>query len=678
MSVTQLRQDEAAAIDHDTAIALYRTMIRIAEADKRIQQGLAAGELQFQYYPAGGQEAIAAAVGAHLRPDDYSVITYRCIHDIVAKGTPMREIMAEMYGRLTGTSKGKGGPMHLSDPNSGLMATTGIVGSGPPIANGLALAAQMQGTGRVCAVSFGDGAANIGAVHEALNLAALWKLPVVFVCQNNLYAEYTSYAHSTASPDIAGRAAGYGMAGERVDGTDPIATWEAAGRAVARARAGEGPTLLECVAPRLQGHAYGSSEEHMDAAALAAARAAAPVGAYRKRLIAEGWAREDELAAIDAEARAEVEDAQRFAQESAAAGPEDLLTDVFADPADIPETDAQPRQRAAEPQATRKMTFGAAINAAMDYALSNDPAVILLGEDIEDPAGGIVKATAGLSSKHGRERVRGTPISEQAIVGAAIGASLAGLKPIAEIMINDFAMVCMDQIANHAAKLRYMSGGRTNVPIVLRMMTAGAVGSFGAQHSQSLESWFAHIPGLKVVAPSNAADAYGLLLSALDDPDPVVFLEAMRCYFVPGQVPEGDWRVPLGQAAVARPGRDLTIVSYSWGMQEALGAAQMLAGEGIEAEVIDLRSLVPLDFATVAASVERTGRALVTHPAVEFCGFGAELAARLQERLWGKLKAPVLRLGGRYTPIPFAQGLEALHFPDATGIAARARQMMGA
>lgn len=669
--------DMSGSVDRETALGIWRTMTRIAAADRAICQALAAGDLQFQCYPAGGQEAIPAAIASVLEPDDLSVITYRCIHDIVAKGTPMTDIMAEMYGRVTGTSKGKGGPMHLTDPNSGLMATTGIVGAGAPIANGIALAQQLRGTGRIVTCSFGDGAANIGAVHEALNLAALWKLPVVFVCQNNLHAEYTSYADSTASPSIAGRAEGYGMAGERVDGTDPVAVREAAARAVARARAGEGPTLLECVAHRLRGMPSAPTWRTWTRR-RSRARAAAPIITYRARLLAEGLASEEELAAIEAEA--EAAETRAFAETSQTPSAAELTTDIFESGADLP--DGPPRARppsSLPPPGDRMLTFGQAITEALDIALGSDPAVTLLGEDIEDPAGGIVKATYGLSTRHGRNRVRGTPISEQAIVGAGIGAAMGGLKPVAEIMVCDVAMVAMDQIANHAAKLRYMSGGRTAVPMTMRMLTAGNVGSFGAQHSQSLEAWFCHIPGLKVVAPSTAHDAKGLLLSAIHDPDPVIFIEAMRCFFVPGPVPEGDYRVPLGLASVARPGRDLTILSWSWGMQEALAAAADLAGEGVAAEVIDLRSLVPLDTETIARSVGQTGRVLIGHPAVEFCGFGAELAARLQERFRGEPKAPVAlaRLGAACTPIPFAQNLESLHFPNAEGVKAKARALMG-
>jgi len=664
-------------MSNDTAVEIFSTMYRIQATDQRIQQELASGNLQFQYYPCGGQEAIPAAIAPLIEDDDLAVITYRCIHDILAKGTPVREILAEMFGKETGTSKGKGGPMHLSDPHSGLMVTTGIVGAGAPIAGGIALGEQLKGSGRIVTCSFGDGAANIGAVHEALNLAALWQLPVVFICQNNLYAEYTSFADSTRSESIADRARGYGMPGERVDGTDPMLVYQAAARAIVRAREGEGPTLLECVAHRLQGHAFGSDEAHMDAESLEAARAQTPLQLFRTRLVKEKIADENLLTEIEKAADEEVTDALNFAKTSAPPGTKELLVDVFADPKHLPVgRSTTDEQYSLPPALGRSVTYGAAINEALDQALENDENVILLGEDIEDPAGGVAKATAGLSTKYGKERVRGTPISEQAIVGAAIGASLVGLRPVAEVMIMDFTMVCMDQIANHAAKLRYMSGGRTSVPITLRMLTAGNVGSFGAQHSQSLEAWFAHIPGLKIVTPSNPADAKGLLLSCIDDPDPCIVVEAMRCYFTPGEVPAEPYKIPLGQAKIARPGKDMTIISYGWMVIEALAAAEILAENGVDAEVVDLRSIVPLDMDTVCRSVEKTGRALVTHSAVEFCGFGAELAAGIQQEAWSDLKAPVGRVGARYSPVPFTQNLEAEHFPNAARIVREAQTLI--
>jgi pyruvate/2-oxoglutarate/acetoin dehydrogenase E1 component/TPP-dependent pyruvate/acetoin dehydrogenase alpha subunit len=662
-------------------LSLYTTMARIAAADKAIQRGLSAGELQFQYYPAGGQEAIPAGICSVLNPDDYVVATYRVIHDIVAKGTPLNEIMAEMYGRQAGSCKGKGGPMHMSDPQSGLMVTTGIVGGGIPIASGLALGEQMKGSGKVVVVNFGDGATSIGAFHEGLIMASIWKLPVVFVCQNNQYAEYTAIDEYTLTRDFSKRAAAYEMPGIRVDGTDPLAVREAARQAIERARRGEGPTLIEAYCERLQGHAFGSDEGHMDKERLRAAKAVAPVPKFRKRLLDEGLATEVELAAIDASARREVDEAMAYAKASPLPPAEEVYLDVFGDPTALPpgEGPGSGSHGKAEtlPATERMITFSQAVNEALAIALETDPRVFLMGEDIADPAGGVLKTTAGLSTRFGRDRVRPTPIAETGIIGAAIGAAMAGMRPVPEIMINDFLMVAMDQLANHAAKLRYMSGGRTNVPLTIRTVSAGFVGSFGAQHSQSLESWLAHSPGLKVVYPSTAADAKGLLLSCIWDEDPCVFFEAARVYFNPGPVPEGDYRIPLGVADVKRAGSDLTIVSYGWPVIEALGVAEQMAKEGISIEVVDLRSIVPLDLETVLASVRKTGRALVVHAGVGFSGFGAELAAQIHQHLHGALKAPVGRVCGRYTPIPFSQGIESLHFPTGERIADGVRAVLG-
>jgi 2-oxoisovalerate dehydrogenase E1 component len=672
------RNIEGWVMDQKQHLELYRVMFTIAETDRTIVRSLAAGELQFQYYPCGGQEAIAAGVGALLKRDDYMVTTYRGIHDIIAKGTPLKEVLAEIHGRIDGTSKGKGGPMHLSDPNSGLMVTTGIVGAGIPIANGLALAEQLRKSQRVTVVSFGDGATSIGAFHEALNMASVWKLPVVFVCQNNQYAEYTSIPEYTATRDFSKRAGAYEMPGVRVDGNDPVAVYEQVSAAITRARQGGGPTLVEAVCHRLQGHSFGSDEGHMDAGALAKAREAAPVPVFRRRLLASG-ASETQLAEIEARVKSEIAAALKFAQASAPPAASELYTDIFGNDDDVPDFAKSPPRPAATKTigdaGKRQILMAQAINEALDIALGADSRVVLLGEDIADPAGGVLKVTAGLSSKHGRDRVRPTPIAEQAIVGAGIGAALAGMRPVPEIMINDFLMVCMDQVANHAAKLRYMSGGRTNVPLTIRTVSAGNVGSFGAQHSQSLEGWLTHTPGIKVVYPSTAYDAKGLLLSCIFDEDPCVFFEAARCYFTPGPVPEGDYRIPLGVADIKRSGTDLSIIGWGWPLADATAAAATLAKDGIDAEIVDLRTLIPLDRATLLESVSKTGRALIVHSAIEFGGYGAELATIIHQALHGRLKAAVARVGARYTPVPFAQSLEALHFPSADRIVAAARKL---
>ncbi|MEW9854546.1 alpha-ketoacid dehydrogenase subunit beta [Novosphingobium sp. M1R2S20] len=316
-----------------------------------------------------------------------------------------------------------------------------------------------------------------------------------------------------------------------------------------------------------------------------------------------------------------------------------------------------------------QITVLQAYSQALMDAMTEDDEVIVLGEDIADPEeGGVVGVTKGLSSKFGELRVRTTPIAEEAIIGAAVGASLVGFKPVAEIMLMNFTTVAMDMIVNHAAKLRYMSGGQTHCPLVIRTMTGGGM-STGGQHSDYYEAWFAHTPGMKVVCPSTTEDAYGLLRSAIEDPDPVLIVENLPIYWTKGPKPASDHRVPLGKAKVVVPGTDVTIVSYSRTALESLGALQALGEAGISAEVIDLRTIQPWDQETVLASVEKTGRLLVAHEAVVPFGAGAEIAAVVQDKLFGKLKAPVKRIGAPFNPVPFSKPLETEHVINGAKIA---------
>ena len=327
--------------------------------------------------------------------------------------------------------------------------------------------------------------------------------------------------------------------------------------------------------------------------------------------------------------------------------------------------------------ATEDLSMREALGAALAGALAADPTVLLLGEDLADPGGGISQVTKGLSTTFGTDRVRDTPISEAAIVGAAVGAAVSGLRPVAELMIMDFISIALDQLVNHAAKARYMSGGLLSVPLTLRTAVFGGIGS-GATHSQTLEAWLAHIPGLKVVVPSTPADAKGLLTSCIFDDDPCVFVENVALYGTRGPVPTGDHRVPLGRAAVVRPGRDVTLVAYGRTVRDALAAAEQLAAEGIEVEVVDLRSLVPFDAETVLASAARTRRVVVAHHATRFAGVGAEVAAVCGEELFGTLEAPVRRVGAAFAPIGSAAVLEAAVMPSAASLVAAVRSVAGA
>jgi 2-oxoisovalerate dehydrogenase E1 component len=597
----------------------------------------------------------------------------------VAKGVPLEKLFAEALGRVGGVNKGKGGSPHISDPQSGSMLTTAIVGAGAPIANGLAFAAKSRGEDRVTIVNFGDGATSIGAIHEAMNLAGVWKLPVIFLCQNNQFGEHTTIPDYTASTDFASRAKAYGFAGVKLDANDVAGFYRGMKEVIAEVRGGNGPYFVEALTNRLGPHAGIGDNDELTPEALAAAKQAWPVPRTRALLLEAGVCTANELTEIDDAARAEVETAIAHAMKSPATPVEETLVDVYADPDVPPRRGHYPRRQAEqEPGGERKvMSMAEAICDAQDTALGLDSNVWLLGEDVHDPTGGVFGTSRGLTAKHGRDRIRPTPIAEQSIIGAGIGSALVGMRPIAEIMFLDFAAVCMDQIANHAAKQRFMSGAATHVPMTMRMMVGGGTGGFGAQHSQSLEAWLTHIPGLKVAYPSTAYDAKGLLLSCIFDEDPCVHLESIKLLFtLKGEVPVEDYRIPLGVAKLRREGGDISLITYGWQVQECLAAAERLAAEGISAEVIDLRTLVPLDYARVFDSVKKTGRALVVHAATEFCGFGAELAATIGRELFGKLKAPVERLGADFAPIAYSREIELNQIPNQGSIAARVRELL--
>ncbi|MEM5388763.1 alpha-ketoacid dehydrogenase subunit beta [Paraburkholderia phymatum] len=325
---------------------------------------------------------------------------------------------------------------------------------------------------------------------------------------------------------------------------------------------------------------------------------------------------------------------------------------------------------------TNKITTVQALNMALDEALAADPEVILLGEDVADPEdGGVMGVTKGLSTRYGDARVRSTPISEQAIIGAAIGASMVGMRPIAEIMLMNFTTVAMDMIVNHAAKLRFMSGGQTQVPLTIRT-TTGAGFSTAGQHADYLEAWFAHTAGLKVVTYSSPAEAKGLLLSCIFDDDPCIFIEHLPTYFTPGDPPDPGLRIPLGVANIVREGRDATVVCYGPQVAPALAAATKLAGEDIAIEVIDLRTIAPWDRATVLKSVAKTGAAVVAHEAVKPFGVGAEISSVIHEELFSQLRAPVQRIGAPHCPVPYSKPLEQAFIPGAAQIEAALRKTL--
>ena len=685
-------------LERSGALALHRTMVLIRVFESRVEELFKAGKLPGFVHTYLGQEAIAAGVCGHLGSDDYITSTHRGHGHAIAKGMSPAALMAELYGRAEGACRGRGGSMHVADFSLGMLGANGIVGGGFGITAGAALSARHRGTNRVAVCFFGDGGINKGTFHEALNFASVHRLGVVYVCENNQYAQFTAPSRTTSVDDLAVRAAAYGMAGATVDGNDVAAVSSAAAEAVERARGGHGPTLLNMVTYRLGGHYVGDAEVYRDAAEVEEHRRRDPIQRWEDTLASRGWLDSAGRAAVWEDAAATVRDAEERAEAGSFPDPESALDDVFTPvPAASPDSDrgrvrvaaagdagsegaavrvsatprASPEGEAGE---TRRMTFGQATVDAMASAMRSDDSVLVLGEDIS--WGGNFGQFRGLVDEFGPGRVIDMPISEAIIVAVAVGAATAGLRPVASMSYVEFTLGAMDEIVNQASKFRYMFGGQVSVPLVLRA-SDGVLRSSGSQHSSSLDGLFTHLPGLKVVAPSNSADAKGLLRTAIDDPDPVIYLEHKKITAQRGPVPTGDYRVPLGAAAVTRPGTDVTVVTYSAMALNALAAAEQVASDGIDVEVIDLRSLVPLDFDTVLESVARTRRAVVAHESWRFGGFGAELAAQLHTELFGELEAPVARVGAASAPIPFSPPLEAAVVPGTEDVAAAVRAVMG-
>ena len=700
------------ALERSEALALHRTMVLIRVFESRVEELFKAGKLPGFVHTYLGEEAIAAGVCSRLGPDDYITSTHRGHGHALAKGMSPAALMAELYGRAEGACRGRGGSMHVADFSLGMLGANGIVGGGFGIAAGAALAARHRGTDRVAVCFFGDGGINKGTFHEALNFASVHRLGVVYVCENNQYAQFTARSRTTSVEDLAVRATAYGMAGATVDGNDVAAVSAAALEAVERARDGEGPTLLNMVTYRLGGHYVGDAEVYRDASEVEEYRGRDPIQRWEETLADRGWLDSESRAAVYQEAAATVRDAEERAEAGPLPDPDSALDDVFTPvPAATDDADGGPVHVSAAPAGgsdrgpapvsaardggsdgrpagvsappgdgtggeageTRRMTFGQATVDAMASAMRSDDSVLALGEDIS--WGGNFGQFRGLVDEFGPGRVIDMPISEAIIVAVAVGAATAGLRPVASMSFVEFTLGAMDEIVNQASKFRYMFGGQVSVPLVLRA-SDGVLRSSASQHSSSLEGLFTHLPGLKVVAPSNPADAKGLLRTAIDDPDPVIYLEHKKITAQRGPVPTGDYRVPLGSAAVVRPGADVTVVAYSAMALNALAAAEHLASDGIDVEVIDLRSLVPLDFDTVLESVARTRRAVVAHEAWRFGGFGAELAAQLHAELFGELEAPVARVGAASAPIPFSPPLEAAVVPGADAVEAAVRAVM--
>jgi 2-oxoisovalerate dehydrogenase E1 component len=644
-------------------VEMHRRMVLIRGFEERVSALYRDGEVPGFVHLSIGQEASAVGACWPLRPTDVITSTHRGHGHCLAKGLEPLGMFAELMGKAEGTNRGRGGSMHIADPALGIFGANGIVAAGVPIAVGAAAAAQRRADGGVAVAFFGDGAPAQGAFHEALNLAAVWQLPAVFFCENNGYAEFSPVSQQHAA-SLELRAAGYGIGYEAVDGNDVEAVADVMRRATFTARAGDGPVVVEAATYRWHGHYEGDPERYRTAEELGEWKANDPLIRHAARLREAGIG-DDEVASLESAVAAELDaavDAARAMNQPAVA----TLADFVVRPRpDRPEPAAPP----ADAPVFRTMD---AIRSALAIELETDERVLIAGVDVA-AGGNVFGLLRGLADEF-PGRVRDTPISETAVVGLGVGAAMAGMRPVVEVMYLDFLGVCFDQLLNQAAKLPFMTGGAAEMALTVRTQF-GAGRSSGSQHSQSLEALLAHIPGLTVVMPSTPADTYGLLRAAIQDPNPVVFIENRLLYGMKGPQPPADHILPIGKAAVVREGADITVVSVSRMVHEALAAAEELAGDGVSVEVIDLRTVAPLDMAPILESVHKTGRLLIAHEAVVPFGIGAEIAAAVARDGFWDLDAPIERVGAAATPPPYAPELERAWLPGRDEITGALRRL---
>jgi 2-oxoisovalerate dehydrogenase E1 component len=671
-----------------------------------------------------GQEAVAVGTMAALRGDDYITSTHRGHGHAIAKGAyallrmepeeiaawmgeectdqprddllaralqrHLMRTMAELLGREDGYCRGRGGGMHIADFAVNHLGANAIVGGSLGIATGAGLAVQKLGGEQVVCCLFGDGAANNGIFHESLNFAVQDQfpqgLPVIYLIENNQYGMTGQQRGEVCGIEcLARRGAAYNpenMHAEVVNGMNILAVWDAVGRAAGLCRQGKGPVLLECLTYRYMGHSL--SDQRVKYRTLeeeAAWKACDAIDSYQGQLIEVGAITEDEAAKLqektDVRIRQALDDALRSPEPDPATIEEGLYAETTSEEIS-PELKAEKLLRPLRQyrrDGEGRIMYRHAVCEALGEEMLRDRRVILYGEDVAD-YGGAFQVTVGLIESFGRDRVFNAPISEAAIVGTAAGAAMCGLRPICEIMYIDFMPMTMDQTANQAAKTRYMFGGKATLPLVVRTTVGGGKG-YAGQHSQSLEAMLTQVPGLKVIAPSTPYDAKGLLKSAIRDDNPVIFIEHQLLYTEKGEVPEEEYTVPLGEAAVRRAGSDITIVAYLHMAQVALNAAELLAEDGIGAEVIDPRTLIPFDAETVAESVKKTGRLLVVCQAPKTGCFAEHIVYRAQELAFASMNTPAQICAAYDIPPPMAHTLETENHPSPEKVARVAKAMVG-
>jgi 2-oxoisovalerate dehydrogenase E1 component len=636
--------------------SLHRGLLLPRMMEEKMLLLLRQGRLS-KWFSGIGQEAIAVGLTAALDAQDWVLPLHRNLGVFSGREVNLGHLLRQLLGRDGGFTKGRDRTFHFGTPEQRIVGMISHLGAMLPVACGLALAAQLRGEKRVAAVFSGDGGTSEGDFHEALNLAAVWKLPVIFVIENNQYGLSTPTSEQYACKHLADRGLGYGMPGVVADGNDLVSVYRAVQRAADRARRGEGPTLLELKTFRMRGHEEASGTDYVPPALVEEWVKKDPITRFEAFLKDRRVLDPEAAAALRTFYKARIDALvdEALAAPEPKATAEELRQDVYAPSLLVPRPPTPEQEAAAS-----EMRYVDAISDGLRIAMRRDARVVLLGQDIAE-YGGVFKVTEGFVQEFGKSRVRNTPIVESGAIGCAMGLALDGFVPMVEMQFGDFISCGFNQVVNNLAKTHFRWGAR--VGVVLRAPVGGGTGA-GPFHSQNVESWFTSVAGLKVVAPATPLDAKGLLLAAFEEGNPVLFLEHKFLYrWAKGRVPPDHYTIPIGSARIAREGRHATVVTYGVGVYWAMEAAEELAREGRDVEVVDLRSLLPWDEEAVLSSVRKTGRVLVLHEAPTTGGFGGEVASTIAERAFEHLDAPVARLGALDTPVPFAKSLEAVFSP---------------
>lgn len=631
----------------DLLVRLYAAIVKPRMIEEKMLLLLRQGKVS-KWFSGIGQEAIAVGASMAMDSDEFILPLHRNLGVFTVRGLPLIQLFAQLQGKKGGFTKGRDRSFHFGTREHHIVGMISHLGPQLAVADGIALAHKLKSERKAALVFSGEGGTSEGDFHEALNVAAVWDLPVIFLIENNGYGLSTPAVEQFRCVELKDRALGYGIEGVRIDGNDLLEVYDAVSKYASEIRQRPRPVLIECMTFRMRGHEEASGVKYVPKELFEEWAKKDPVALYEERLIREGVLDKEDVAELRAKIKAEIDEAVEiaFASEEAVADTAEEVADIYAE--------AEISTAAPSSEAKTERRFVDAVSDGLKAALKRHQNLIVMGQDIAE-YGGVFKVTEGFVQEFGRERIRNTPLCESAILGAALGLSVKGFKSVVEMQFSDFVTCGFNQIVNNLAKSHYRWG--QNADVVVRMPTGAGTGA-GPFHSQSTESWFAHVPGLKVVYPSTPYDAKGLLIRSIEDPNPVMFFEHKLLYrSVKGEIPDDYYSLEIGKAKVVREGSRAAVITYGLGVQWAEDAARR--NPDWDLHIVDLRTLLPFDKEEIQRAASLTGRVLVLHEDTLTGGIGGEIAAFIAEKCFESLDAPVMRCASLDTPVPFASSLEA-------------------